>query len=108
MDPREYYQGSLKRTLKKYLHIGKTVPAMGYSAKQVPHPGKERPGKATRILAPGTDHLSLVCQAGRQMPACVTCRLACAQPCLPLRPAQTWTVSADPAKLSMPWVSLMR
>ncbi|CAK0779482.1 hypothetical protein CVIRNUC_004785 [Coccomyxa viridis] len=35
VDPREYYQGSLKRTLKKYPHIGKTIPAMGYSAKQV-------------------------------------------------------------------------
>lgn len=35
VDPREYYQGSLKRTLKKYRHIGKTIPAMGYSAKQV-------------------------------------------------------------------------
>ena len=34
VDPREYYQGSLKRTLKKYPHIGKTIPAMGYSPKQ--------------------------------------------------------------------------
>jgi predicted GTPase len=35
VDPRDYYQGSLKRTLKKYRHIGKTIPAMGYSAEQV-------------------------------------------------------------------------
>ncbi len=35
VDPREYYQGSLRRTLKKYPHIGKTIPAMGYSAQQV-------------------------------------------------------------------------
>ena len=51
VDPREYYQGSLKRTLKKYPHIGKTVPAMGYSAKQVPHAGKECSCKLARILA---------------------------------------------------------
>ena len=35
VDPREYYQGSLRRTLKKYPHIGKTIPAMGYSPQQV-------------------------------------------------------------------------
>ena len=51
VDPREYYQGSLKRTLKKYPHIGKTIPAMGYSAKQVPQSGKESPRKGARILA---------------------------------------------------------
>ena len=51
VDPREYYQGSLKRTLKMYPHIGKTVPAMGYSAKQVPQSGKECPHKATCMLA---------------------------------------------------------
>ena len=51
VDPREYYQGSLKRTLKKYPHIGKTIPAMGYSAKQVPHSGKECTRKATHISA---------------------------------------------------------
>ena len=50
VDPREYYQGSLKRTLK-------TIPAMGYSAKQVPHSGKDCPRKA-RPSQP------LVCQAG--------------------------------------------
>ncbi len=35
VDPREYYQGTLRRTLKKYRHIGKTIPAMGYSPKEV-------------------------------------------------------------------------
>ena len=35
VDPREYYQGSLRRTLKKFSHIGKTIPAMGYSPQQV-------------------------------------------------------------------------
>ena len=35
MDPRDYYQGTLRRTLKKYRHIGKTIPAMGYSPKEV-------------------------------------------------------------------------
>ena len=34
-EPREYYQGSLRRTLKKYPHIGKTIPAMGYSPQQL-------------------------------------------------------------------------
>ncbi|CAL5218913.1 g659 [Coccomyxa viridis] len=35
VDPREYYQGTLRRTLKKYSHIGKTIPATGYSPKEV-------------------------------------------------------------------------
>ena len=38
VDPREYYQGTLRRTLKKYRHIGKTIPAMGYSPKEVTAP----------------------------------------------------------------------
>ena len=51
VDPREHYQGSLRRTLKKYPHIGKTIPAMGYSAKQVPHSGRMCPCKVTCMLA---------------------------------------------------------
>ena len=58
VDPREYYQGSLKRTLKKYPHIGKTIAAMGYSAKQVPQLGKECPPDRPAYLH---DRLSLVC-----------------------------------------------
>jgi predicted GTPase len=35
VDPRPYFVGELKATLEKYPHIGKVVPAMGYSAQQV-------------------------------------------------------------------------
>jgi predicted GTPase len=35
VDPRPYFVGELKATLEKYPHIGKVVPAMGYSEQQV-------------------------------------------------------------------------
>jgi predicted GTPase len=35
VDPRPYLTGSLKNTFKKYPHIGKVLPAMGYGRKQV-------------------------------------------------------------------------
>jgi predicted GTPase len=35
IDPRPYLTGSLKNTFKKYTHIGKLLPAMGYGEKQV-------------------------------------------------------------------------
>ncbi|WP_455393153.1 cyclic 2,3-diphosphoglycerate synthase [[Eubacterium] cellulosolvens] len=35
IDPRPYLVGSLKNTFKKYPHIGKLLPAMGYGNKQV-------------------------------------------------------------------------
>jgi len=35
MDPRPYAVGSLKTTFKKYPHLGKVLPAMGYGPKQI-------------------------------------------------------------------------
>ena len=35
IDPRPYLVGSLKNTFKKYPHIGKLLPAMGYGNKQI-------------------------------------------------------------------------
>ncbi len=35
LDPRSYLVGSLKATFKKYPHIGKLLPAMGYGDKQI-------------------------------------------------------------------------
>lgn len=35
VDPRPYAVGSLKEVFEKYLHIGKVLPAMGYSEEQV-------------------------------------------------------------------------
>jgi predicted GTPase len=35
VDPRPYFVGELAKTLQKYPHIGKVVPAMGYSEQQV-------------------------------------------------------------------------
>jgi hypothetical protein len=35
VDPRPYFVGELAATLAKYPHIGKVVPAMGYSEQQV-------------------------------------------------------------------------
>ena len=35
IDPRPYLTGSLKNTFKKYPHIGKVLPALGYGRKQV-------------------------------------------------------------------------
>jgi predicted GTPase len=35
VDPRPFFVGELKATLEKYPHIGKVVPAMGYSEQQV-------------------------------------------------------------------------
>lgn len=35
VDPRPYFVGELAQTLAKYPHIGKVVPAMGYSEQQV-------------------------------------------------------------------------
>ncbi len=34
-DPRKYAIGSIKETYKKYTHLGKELPAMGYSKKQI-------------------------------------------------------------------------
>jgi len=35
VDPRPYAQGSLKDIFEKYIHVGKILPAMGYSNKQI-------------------------------------------------------------------------
>lgn len=35
VDPRPYFKGSLRKTYQKYPHIGKTIPAMGYSPQQI-------------------------------------------------------------------------
>jgi predicted GTPase len=35
VDPRPFFVGELAQTLAKYPHIGKVVPAMGYSEQQV-------------------------------------------------------------------------
>jgi predicted GTPase len=35
VDPRPYFVGELAATLTNYPHIGKVVPAMGYSEQQV-------------------------------------------------------------------------
>lgn len=56
VDPREYYQGTLRRTLKKYRHIGKTIPAMGYSPKEVTALGM---GPACHTDAPHIRHKKL-------------------------------------------------
>eukprot|EP00884_Botryococcus_braunii_P019698 jgi/Botrbrau1/6411/Bobra.49_1s0028.2 len=35
VDPRPFLKGSLRKTYQKYRHIGKTIPAMGYSPQQI-------------------------------------------------------------------------
>jgi predicted GTPase len=35
VDPRPYAVGSIKTTFKKYPHLGKVLPAMGYGSKQI-------------------------------------------------------------------------
>ncbi len=35
VDPKPYFQGAMRETLRKYPHIGKLVPAMGYGEKQL-------------------------------------------------------------------------
>ncbi|HEY3358340.1 MAG TPA: cyclic 2,3-diphosphoglycerate synthase [Polyangia bacterium] len=35
VDPKPYAKGTIKETFQKYTHIGRTLPAMGYSAQQI-------------------------------------------------------------------------
>jgi len=35
VDPRPYAVGSIKETYKRYTHLGKILPALGYGEKQI-------------------------------------------------------------------------
>jgi len=50
VDPRRYAVGSLKKVYEKYPHIGRVLPAMGYSEEQIIETLKARSSAALAML----------------------------------------------------------
>ena len=93
VDPHPYAVGSIKEAFEKYRHIRDTIPAMGYSPQQAPHPlPRHSPLEDTLALRLHV-HMTAACNAcclhACHVPACHARATAARQ----LKDTLCWTYS---------------